>query len=307
MDSETFLSLSMEETARIVRAAGPKVCVFPMNGTRRWFMLEHPEIQNETSMARYLEIAGERQLGLCRLFFDHGIDTLLTPLFGLDLLERGKEYVQAVGIEGLARMASHPDYLAFYRTCDIRVRFYGDYRKYLAGTPYSYLSDLFDEVAITTASHRRCRLFLGVFAQDATETVAELAIKYYQERQSIPDKNTLITLYYGEYISPVSFFVGFDKFSAFDMPLIATGSEDLYFTVTPSFYVDELQLRAILYDHLYMRPELETDYANLPSNSLASMREFYQANQGKTLGIGARKAGGFWYPLPEVLLPPDFC
>ncbi len=41
------------------------------------------------------------------------------------------------------------------------------------------------------------------------------------------------TLYYGEYVAPVDLFVGFDKFCTFDMPLIATGDEDLYFHGQP--------------------------------------------------------------------------
>ena len=41
MDAATFHTLPRPEVARLVRAAGPKVCVFPINGTRRWFMLEH--------------------------------------------------------------------------------------------------------------------------------------------------------------------------------------------------------------------------------------------------------------------------
>ena len=38
---EHFLQLSAEEIAAVVRASGEKVCVFPVNGTRRWFLLEH--------------------------------------------------------------------------------------------------------------------------------------------------------------------------------------------------------------------------------------------------------------------------
>ena len=40
MELESFLQLPLEEAARLVRADGPKVAVFPINGTRRWFMLE---------------------------------------------------------------------------------------------------------------------------------------------------------------------------------------------------------------------------------------------------------------------------
>ena len=35
-----FLGLPTEEVARLVHAAGSKVCVFPINGTRRWYLLE---------------------------------------------------------------------------------------------------------------------------------------------------------------------------------------------------------------------------------------------------------------------------
>ena len=41
MDLATFQSLPTEKIAQLVRANGQKVCVFPINGTRRWFMLEH--------------------------------------------------------------------------------------------------------------------------------------------------------------------------------------------------------------------------------------------------------------------------
>jgi len=40
---ESFLQLPTDEVAALVRATGRKVCVFPVNGTRRWFMLEHSE------------------------------------------------------------------------------------------------------------------------------------------------------------------------------------------------------------------------------------------------------------------------
>ena len=91
------------------------------------------------------------------------------------------------------------------------------------------------------------------------------------------------------------------------MPLVATGNEDLYFTIAPSLYLTEKQLRAILYDHLYTRPESETDYSNTTPEAWTFMKDFYRTNQGKTFGIGTRhKQGGFWYPLPQVEFPDHF-
>jgi hypothetical protein len=132
-------------------------------------------------------------------------------------------------------------------------------------------------------------------------------VQHYLETGHSPDKKTLVQKYYGMNVPPLSFFIGFDKFSVFDTPLITDGSEDLYFTVSPSLYLTDIQLREILYDHLYTRRVEESDYSHLTPDAVEAMRAFYRANQGKTLGIGAiEERGGFWYPLPQVEGPTEF-
>jgi tuberculosinol/isotuberculosinol synthase len=302
---EEFQHLPTDEVARLVREAGSRVCVFPINGTRRWFLLEHSPQPKEDFLQTYFDVTGQRHIELYRLLFDHGLDTLLTPVFGPDLLEdRGEEYMR-VAVEGLTRLATHPDFLGFYHAYGVRVRFYGDHRKFFGPTPYAHLSDMFDEATSQTLTHNRHRLFFGVCAHDATETIAELGIRYYLEHNCTPDKHTLVKMYYGEHVDPVNLFIGFDKFAAFDMPLLATGREDLYFTVTPSPYLTKQQLRSILYDHLYTRHGDEPDYSTLEAESWALMRNFYQANMTRTSGVGIKRAG-IWYPLPQIELPAGF-
>ncbi len=109
----------------------------------------------------------------------------------------------------------------------------------------------------------------------------------------------------GEYVEPVDFFIGFDRPAAFDMPLIATGSEDLYFTVSPSPYLDARTLRAILYDHLYARRIDEANYTALSPKDWQTLADFYAMNRRHVLGLGRKhESGNFWYPLPQVELPP---
>jgi tuberculosinol/isotuberculosinol synthase len=303
MDLEAFQNLSALEVSGLVRSSGPKVCVFPINGTRRWFMLEHKVREGADWATVYSDVAAERHTELYRMFFDHGVGTLLTPIFGPDLLERGEAYARMV-MEGLVLLATDPRFSDFYDEYGVRVRFYGDYRRFFATTPYSHVPELFDEATALTASHSRHRLFFGVCAHDATETIGELAVQYHGEHGRLPDRRTLVEMYYGEYVDPVSLFIGFDKPCAFDMPLVATGSEDLYFTVSPSPYLSRRQLRAILYDHLYSRRGSEVDYASLESGEWQEMGEFYRANLDNTLGVGTR-VGQIWYPLPQVKVPPD--
>jgi halimadienyl-diphosphate synthase len=303
VDIETFQHLPNSAIARLVREQGPKVCVFPINGTRRWFMLEHLSEEETDFATHYLDIITRQHIDLYKLIFDHGIDTLLTPALGPDIMERGQDYMNMAS-EGLARLASHPDFLSFFQAYDVRVRFYGDYCKFLASTPYAYLVDQFDKVAAQTASHQRHRLFFGLFAHDASESVAEIAVQFHQTHGQLPSRQEIVKAYYGEFVEPVDVFIGFDKFSAFDMPLVATGNEDLYFTVSPSLYMTQAQLREILYDHMFARRQEEPDYDAMQANDWELMREFYKLNEGRTLGVGVKQRhGGFWYPLPQVEWP----
>jgi adenosine tuberculosinyltransferase len=294
---DAFQQAPDDEIARTVRAAGSKVCVFPINGTRRWFVLN----ANQASETGYLPVIEQRHIDLYRLLFDHGIDTLLTPAFGPDLMERGEDYLRMAG-EGLARLCTASLFLDFYEQYQVRVRFYGDTRRYLENTPLRFLLDLFDELSERTRDHNRCRLFFGLFANDPAETIAELGVRYYQQYAALPDRSALVSMYYGEYVNPVSFFIGFDRFSAFDMPLLATGGEDLYFTVNPSPDLTRRQLREILFDHLYTRRIEEPDYGSMSPEDFGWMQKFYQCNQEHTVGIGACR-GGIWYPLPQVQWP----
>ncbi len=306
MDIKTFLNLPIEEVARIVQEAGPKVCVFPINGTRRWFILEYPSVTEENYQAMYLESMIQCYINLYSMFFEHGLNTVLAPAFGPDLMARGKEYAQMAAM-GWVQMVNHPDFIEFCESHQVRIQFYGNYVKVFETTYYAHLLKVFDKLSLETAKYNKNRLFFGLFAQDATEAIVKLSIEYYDKHQCIPDKRTLVELYYGEYVPPVDFFIGFDKFAAFDMPLVATGSEDLYFTVAPSPYLTNNQLRRILYDHLYMRPEEDKDYSNMTPENIKSMRDFYQANLDKTLGVGVKHSHAmFWYPLPEVELPDGF-
>ncbi|MFP4344046.1 MAG: hypothetical protein ACLFU8_05075, partial [Anaerolineales bacterium] len=285
---EEFQSWPTARVAEVVRAHGPKVCVFPINGTRRWFMLEYPEEAATQSITAYFDIAGRRHIELYELFFDHGLDTLLTPIFGPELLERGEAYQQMM-VPALLWFAENPEFLAFYDAYDVRVHIYGDAERYLRDTPYEPALAAYAEVARRTSDHRSFRLFFGVCAHDATETVAEMGVCYFESEGRLPDRREIVTAYYSEYVEPVDLFIGFDRPSAFDMPLVATGQEDLYFTVSPSPYMDAQTLRAILYDHLYARKVSES-YEN-PS-TLRDLAEFYTLNRHNVLGVGKKSRDG---------------
>jgi hypothetical protein len=252
-------------------------------------MLEHADRIGDDFIAAYMDVSIQNHVQLCAMLFEHGIDTILAPVFGRELMHRGDEYTRRVGIDGLVRTATDPHYREFFTKYDVKVRFYGDYRDVLTGTPYEYALKSMYEVSEATRNNSRFHLFFGVFADESLETVARLSVEHYLAQGMIPDKQTLVRKYYGEDVQPVDLFIGFDKFSAFDMPLLSTGAEDLYFSVSPSPYMTERQLRTILYDHLYLRQIPEPDYTKFSPGQLSWLREYYRNNQDRVLGAGSLK------------------
>ena len=283
---ERFLELSTEEVAEHVKATGHKVCVFPVNGTRRWFMLEHADKIGNDFFEAYMDLSIKNHVHLCSMLYDHGIRTILAPVFGRELMQRGDEYTKRVGMDGLVRTATNKSYHVFFKDYNVRVRFYGDYRDVLTGTEFEYVLNSIYEVIEVTKTNTKHNLYFGVFADDVTNTIARLSVEHYLAYNAVPDKNTLIRKYYGEDVPPVSMFIGFDKFSVFDMPLIATGEEDLYFSVSPSPYMTEHQLRAILYDHIYIRRAAEPDYTKMAEEELEWLRGYYRRNKDHAFGVG---------------------
>jgi hypothetical protein len=55
------------------------------------------------------------------------------------------------------------------------------------------------------------------------------------------------------------------------------------------------QLRAILYDHLYVRRTPEPDYAKLTENERNWLREYYRKNKDYAFGVGKLKFN-LWIP-----------
>jgi len=118
---DEFLNLPTEEAAKHVRASGPKTAVFPINGTRRWFMLEHGGDKMDDPLRAYMDLAQTRHIEMYKLFFAHGVDTLIAPEIGEEILTTRDAYMEKIGREGLERLAAHPEFVEFYETWGVRV------------------------------------------------------------------------------------------------------------------------------------------------------------------------------------------
>ena len=295
MDFDDFLDLPTEKIAALVQERGPRVCVVPLNGTRRWFLLEQNAPMDEHDAETFVTRVGEQVRRLGRLFFDHGVSTLLMPVFGTELATRGAAYrhMAEMGLLMLTDAAFH----AFYAGSDARVRFYGNFRSYYNDAPD--LLNAFSRTETATHHHKTHRLFYGVCAESATQIITH----YAAEQGRALTQEEAIEVVYGERVPAADLFVGFDRPTAFDMPLVDDGNVALYFTVAPSPYLEARGLRAILYDWIFIRPG-DGDYERLDDAEWQHLRSFYHANRHSVMGLGVRRQG-IWYPAPGLREPQD--
>ncbi|MGC9347301.1 MAG: hypothetical protein ACP5JG_04105 [Anaerolineae bacterium] len=276
-----------EDYALSVRENGPHTVVFPINGTRRWFALSEGDRTGDDYRTRYPEIVARELRRLIGLFFDNGVRTLVVPVYGGDLIERGAEYreMAEVGI----RLLCGQEARALYSESAVRVRFYGEYADQLSDEMLSEMECLIRD----TAGNEEHRLFYGVCGDTAVPAIARAVL----EAGRLISHEEAIRAFYGEDLM-ADLFIGFDQPTAFDMPLIDRGGVDLYFTAAPSLYMDEKLLRMIFFDWQKVRRE-NAAYDTLRVHHWEYMDHFYTLNRHAVMGLGRRK-DGIWYPVCDI-------
>lgn len=273
---------------------------WPFNGTRRWFLSQ--QMRYPDGHGDYLATTGRRQAELHGTVFAHGVQCLVVPLFGTQLLDRGEDYVR-YALSGLTVLRDDARYQQLYAE-GVRVRFYGDYRRRLAERDCAYVLDVCEDLMNSTSSGGGPLLLFGLFADDPHPTLARLSVEFNELHGRPPSRKELIQAYYGTAVPDLSFYVGFAQHALFDVPLLPTGLEDLYATLNPSPTLTVRQLREILYDHMISRRIPETDYSDLLAEGQASIAAYGERWTGATLGLGqVDRSTNLWVPLLPTARP----
>lgn len=294
---EEWLRWPRERVARWVSSQPqPVVMGWPFNGTRRWYLLH----QRGNSIAGdYVATTIRRQAEQHRSVFAHGVSTIVAPHFGAELLQRGPAYTRTV-LGGLLRLGDDPINQEMF-DAGVRIRFYGDYEEVLDTPTYRPMLDACLELTGATADGDGPLLLIGLFADAPYPKLARLSVEFADKHGRPPDRQELIEAYYGLAVPDLSLYLGFLQPALFDVPLLTTGKESLYATLTPSADLTESQLREILYDHLVTRRMPESDYGALSNEAQAALAEYQDRYSGITLGVGrVDPLTGVWNPLlPE--------
>jgi len=289
-----WLQWPTERVARWVEGTGqPVVMGWPFNGTRRWYLSHrrrHPGDDRD-----YLTTLARRQAELHRMVFAHGVGVMMAPLFGGELLKRGEVYKEYV-LGGLSSLAEDEVYREMF-DAGLRVRFYGDYEETLDTPSLHPVLRACESLVSATASGDGPLLMVGLFADEPYPAIARLSVEFAAKHGRTPDRRELIEAYYGIPIPDLSLYLGFLQPQLFDVPLIATGKEDLYYTLNPSPGLTEQQLRGILHDHLVTRREPEINYGELSGEAQGALAAYNERFSGVTLGVGRiDPLTGTWLP-----------
>jgi hypothetical protein len=252
---EEWFELTDSDVATTIAEQRPTAAIY-MNGTRRWFA------RLGEAWDRYPEVAGQANRDLCQLFYEHGLQTLLMPIVGYDLRQRGQAYLRMALEAGLAEIASAAS-LAWYHHEEIRVTVYGNWPAVLADLELTDLAQRLSDLIEATSGYHRRRLLFGAFADEGLDRIVTLA-------QQTADGQALLTAYYGQPVDSVDLIVGSGQPVIWDLPLLDLNRAQLYFIQAPTFDLNRAALRHILFDSLYQRHNddgFETSLPNHPPES----------------------------------------
>lgn len=267
---QEWLRIDDQQIAGIIRQKVSTAVLF-INGTRRWFMSQNVD------WANYSQITGDAQRRVSQLMYEHGVQTLIQPVLGYDLIDRGPEYLKLAIEQGLAELAADEDFREWYHKTQIRVSLYGNWAAALTDLGFAKVANLLNELIAETGHYTRYRLLLGVFADEGLDNIVSLA-------RTVNRGKELLTRYYGQPVEPINLIIGSGQPAIWDLPLLDINKASLYFLQSPTFCLDRDILRRILYDHLYER---------VNDDELNDSLHGQTWGDAKVFGIGRRTRNGW--------------
>ncbi len=280
---EEFLAAPVE----LVRQVAPATIIYGPGGTRRGAFLAG------VSMDEYADWTTDRMLQITDLFFRYGVRHVFITLLGPKNMEEVTPEYREHLWQWAGFVAKEP-FLTVYRQKGWRVRIL--YQEYLPKLREAV--ELLQETLSSQSPHTVWYMFTPerlLPLRWVIDTLGDVALHDFDEA---------IRLLYGKDVSPATLFLGYGKpamLAEFLPPLIYK-ELGCYWLQQPH-YLDERQLRMIIYDHAYLRKTWQQDKSERTPQVLKYRKAWETA---PIVGLGTR-IGPFWYPasIPEPPLPDD--
>jgi hypothetical protein len=234
---------------------------------------------------------------------------LFVPCLTNGNLRRNKHYVEQAVNQGLQYILKNDEWRSFYRENGIRIKIYGNIRL-LEELGYSHVLDWISDVQRETAGNREHTLFYGIGCsnREEYERLLDHAIAFQKEHGRKPSRDEQVEWYYNGHVDDVDFFIRptIMRDSDVQPPLISGVRTQMYFPIAPFPFLDENNVRQILFDLLFQRTiTLGSDTENLNGLALEEhelIRQYYENNRSVIIGTGER-IGDYWLPVNNLKIP----
>ncbi len=294
-----FISLAAADIAAIVQQhQRPRVGVFVPDGTRRLGLaLADGPPGTDGFLTKTALLSLQYAQDNLRVFFDHGLATLLVPIFSKSVLGRGQRYQQLIALTILETLFKSEAWQAFYRAYGIRVGVYGE-KDFLTEVGCSQALAWIATTEAATARHQQHTLLYGIGGDSWVGSgLSELGIRFFQEHGRPPRYEEQVTEYYGQFVESADFFMMSTKLSGAGAmpPLICDAETAFYFLAAPGVWsLTPAVYKEILCDLLFNRPaEAGTGQVNRQT-----LEDFYHRHRTAVIGLG-HVVGGTWVPAVE--------
>ncbi len=299
---DSFLAASSQEIVSYIKEKGrPRLGVFVPDGSRRLVLSFTNAIPDTPDFYQLCAtLPAQHLLSSLKVFFEHGLETLLVPILSRSVLNRGNNYRQLTALTGLRLLFTDPEWLDFYTAYEIQVRIYGDLN-YLVETECEPALSWINHVCKKTASFQKHTLYLAIGeSPNLNEDVAAMTVAFYKEHGRTPTHQEQIQVYYGQKLPMADFFIMTSKMSGLGaLPHFLIHSDtELYFLPTAgSIGLNTVTYRMVLYDMLFERNSPLSNYAHrgMKAKERVALKKYYMQEAQTIIGLGNR-IGEIWVP-----------
>jgi hypothetical protein len=293
VSSNDWLTLSGPELAKIVNKANLAVMV-PSDGSRRHYLL-NVRRPDEVSASHYLASMGRALAQLIGRLFLHGVKTVVISMLEGPNFERSTDYVER-GIAGAHAIITGETFAALYREHGVRARLCGAYDLFCEPRVRNALQETDRTLGAMTPTGSRLLLY-GFFPRRPVDEVIERSARLSLQLGRAPSHAEVHAACYPHGPGRLDALINSDWMRAGRLvpPILDEGTHYYHLNFSPYALTDE-DVRAILYDLLFVRRPEPPEGVNYSPETLEAFREYAAQHGRKIIGLGRRVGPGIWQP-----------
>ena len=314
---EQWQNYTGSELASYVQARKVSL-MLSVDGTQRFYLTHrlHSEDDKPFQFEEYVEFVITPMAKLYELVFSLGVNTVLTTVLLPSNFDRAGKYAAKV-IEQTYHAFGGPLFQSIYHRYKVDVGLFGDYDIAPAAdsvrsqieqlkttlAALSRFDTITDGTTTTTSSSSTAspqndnHLLLGFCAGSSIQEIVKRSEKLRTNGVEPTDEALRKACFpQGPERLDILIEAGWLKAGGLVPPLLDGGHTNTYDLAFLMLDLDEVTLRRILYDHIFLREAWSDDKQSYSLSDIKVMREYYQANQGRLIGLGHLVDPGLWYP-----------